>query len=344
MKKVTNIWIPVIVVFMLVVLLVNSISRRPFELHSDERIVMGTYVRVVIIAPDKRIAEKCEQTAFAEIEKVNDLMSDFKSDSDISKVNAQAAQKPVPVSESTYEVIKKSIEYSKLTDGAFDITVGPLVELFRKAKQTQVAPTQEQIDQAKTKVGYEKLLLDDKNRTVQFTVDGMRLDLGGIAKGYSADKAADAIHQAGAIGGMVCVGGEVRCFGKPPKDANSWRIGIQDPNLENNQGRSLLMALSLTDGAVSTSGDYQQFVIIDGKKYHHIIDRSTGSSEKGLTSVTIISQKATDTDALATSVSVLGVEKGLALIEKLPDIEAILVTSAPDSKIIKTTGADKYIK
>jgi FAD:protein FMN transferase len=334
----------VAIVFLAASLIFLAVMHQQVEFHSDVHLVMGTYARVVVIAKNSRIAEKCVKTAFAEIKKVDDLMSDYKDDSEIGIANAQAFQRPVQMSKSTYEVIKKSVEYSKLTDGAFDITVGPLVMLFRQAKQTQIAPTAEQIEQAKSKVGYEKLVIDDTNRTVKFTVEGMRLDLGGIAKGYSADKAAEAMRQEGATGGMVCVGGEVRCFGDKTVKSKKWVIGIQDPNLENNGGKNLIMALNLTDGAVSTSGDYQQFVMINNQKYHHIIDRSTGSSEKGITSATIISQNAADTDALATSVSVLGAEKGLAIIEKIPDTEAILVLSQPYGKIVKSSGADKYIK
>jgi FAD:protein FMN transferase len=317
---------------------------RPAELESNYQLVMGTFARVVVVAPNHKTAERCIESAFYEIRKVDELMSDYKDDSDIGIANSQAYQKPVQVSESTYEVLQKSIEVSKLSEGAFDITVGPIVALFRQAKETLIPPTQEQINQAKSKVGFQKLILNEKNRTVQFAVEGMRLDLGGIAKGYSADKAIEKIQSLGALGAMVSVGGEVRCFGKAPRNAKSWVIGLQDPNLANEQGMGLVMTLSLPEGAVSTSGDYQQFVMIEGQKYHHIIDSKTGSSAaSGLSSVTIIAENTTDTDALATTVSIIGAEKGLALIEKLPNTEAILITSPPESKILKTSGANKYI-
>lgn len=323
-----------------------SFKKRRVELDSGYRMVMGTFARAVVIAKDPNTAETCIRAATITFMVVDTLMSDYKSDSDIGRANSEAAEKPVPVNELTYEVIKRSIEFSKLTGGAFDITVGPLVDLFRLEKKTGVAPSEELIDDAKSKVGYEKLILDDSNMTVQFAVKGMRLDLGGIAKGYAIDKAIEVMQQFGAIGGLVDIGGDMRCFGVPPKGKRTWLVGLQDPNEASEQVDSgnLIMTLKVTDAAVATSGDYRQFAIIEGKRRSHIIDSKTGTSTEGLSSVTIIADNATDADALATAVSVMGPEKGLALIEKLPGTEAILMTSEPEFKILKTPAAEKYIR
>ena len=319
------------------------INRQPAEFESGYRLVMGTLARIIIVAPNRKIAEKAAEDAFAAIEDVDNLMSDYKDDSEISIVNKEAFQRAVQVSEPTFEVIQRSVEFSKLTDGAFDITVGPLVALFRKEKETQIAPATDEIEQAKSKVGYEKLILDESNRTIRFSVEGMKLDLGGIAKGYGIDKAIEAIQKAGALGAMVDVGGDVRCFGTPSKGKKTWLIGIQDPNLESEKkDNSLILTLKMRDGAVATSGDYQQFVMINGKRQSHIIDRKTGSGAEGLSSVSIITDNATDADALATAVSVMGSEKGMALINKLPDTEAILIPSG-QSELKITSGAEKYI-
>jgi thiamine biosynthesis lipoprotein len=321
-------------------------GKKRIKADSGYQLVMGTFARVVAVAKDPATGDRCVEAGLAAIRKVDELMSDYKDDSEISLVNKEAAQQAVQVSESTYEVLKKSIEFSQLTDGAFDITVGPLVDIFHKTQKKHVAPTQEQIDQAKAKVGFEKLILDDENRTVRFAVDGMRIDLGGIAKGYAVDKAIEAARRCGAVGVMVDIGGDVRCFGKPPEGRDEWRIGLQDPNsaIEGMSGSGLVLTLTVTNAAVATSGDYQQFAMIDGKRYSHIMNRKTGTSVDGLSSVTIISENATDADALATSVSVMGPVNGIALIEKLPKIEAILMTPPPNSQIIKTNGADKYIR
>ncbi len=321
-------------------------GKKRIKADSGYQLAMGTFARVVAVAKDAATGDKCVEAGLAEIRKVDELMSDYIDDSEISRVNKEAAQRAVRVSEATYEVLQKSLEFSRLTDGAFDITVGPLVDMFHTTKKEHVAPTQEQIEQAKAKVGFEKLILEDANRTVRFAVDGMRIDLGGIAKGYAVDKAVEAARRCGAVGVMVDIGGDVRCFGAPPEGRDDWRIGLQDPNsaVEGLSGGGLVLTLTVTNTAVATSGDYQQFAMIDGKRYSHIMNRQTGTSVEGLSSVTIIAENATDADALATSISVMGPEKGLALIEKLPKIEAILMTPPPNSEIRKTSGADQYIR
>ncbi|MBN2182810.1 MAG: FAD:protein FMN transferase [Sedimentisphaerales bacterium] len=327
-----------------IMILMARSEKRQVELESSYRLVMGTFARVVVVAKDTKTAEKCVEAAFAEIYNVDNLMSDYKSDSEIGIVNKNAADHAVEVGESTFGLLQKSVEFSKLTEGAFDITVGPLVDLFHAAQENKIAPDKEQIDKAKSRVGFEKLILDPNNRTVKFAVEGMRLDLGGIAKGYAIDKAIEAAHKTGAIGAMVDIGGDIRCFGKPAKGKNYWLVGLQNPDLtEEATGLDLVLRLKIKEGAITTSGDYQQFVIIDGKQYSHIIDRRTGTSSDSLSSVTIIADNATDADALATAVSVMGAEKGLALIEKLPETEAILIPSEKKCQSICSSNADKYL-
>ena len=323
-----------------------SCARKgPVKVDSGHQLVMGTFARVVVVAESHDAGLNCIRAAMAEIHKVDELMSDYKSDSEIGRVNQKAGEAPVKVSESTFEVLQRSVEFSRLTDGAFDITVGPLMDLFRRAKGKGTAPTPEQITETKSKIGYEKLKFGIENRTVQFAVDGMRLDLGGIAKGYAIDKAIEAARQGGALGAMVDIGGDIRCFGSAPEGRQHWLIAVQDPNPAPEKSRSgLLFTLKITDSAVTTSGDYQQYIMIDGKRRSHIMNRRTGKSTEGLSSVTIITDNATDADALATSVTVMGAEKGLALIEKRPKTEAILITSAPEYRVTKTSGAAKYIK
>jgi thiamine biosynthesis lipoprotein len=219
------------------------------------------------------------------------------------------------------------------------------VDLFGSAEKKGDAPSEEEIAEAKLKVGFEKLKLDEQNRTVKFAVDGMKLDLGGIAKGYAIDKAVEAMQRCGAIGGMVDVGGDIRCFGTPPRGKSKWLIGLQDPNKAGiglDTGKSLLV-LELTDAAIATSGNYRRFTLIDGKKYSHIINTKTGYGSDELASVTIIAQNATDADALATAVSVMGPEKGLKMIESLAETEAILIPAGPEQPLVQSKGARQYI-
>ena len=316
-----------------------------FEADSGHRVIMGTFARIVAIAKNSATANSSIEAGFEQLKLVDNTMSGHKADSQLSHLNSQAYKNPVRLSQPLFDVLQKSIAFSRKTGGAFDVTVGPLVDLYHLAEEKKTAPTQDQITQAKSKVGFEKLQLDEQNKTVKFTVDGMKIDLGGIAKGYAIDKAVEAMQTAGAIGGMVDVGGDIRCFGKPTRGKKKWLVGLQDPtDTEDDIGTGkLLLTLEMTDAAVATSGDYRRFALLDGKKYSHIIDRDTGSSAEDLSSVTIISSNATDADALATAVSVIGAEKGLALIETMPQVEAILISSPPSFERMQTSGAEKYI-
>lgn len=338
-----------IIILAIFLIVTSFFSIRPRQLvksDSGYRLVMGTFARVAAVAPDPNTARKSIQAAFTQINKVDELMSDYKSDSEISRVNKDAFNQPVNVSRETFKVLQKSIEFSTLSGGAFDITIGPLVDLWHQAAEANSIPTRNQLEQARTKVGCEKLILDANDQTVKFAVEGMRIDLGGIAKGYAIDKAVQVMQNCGAIGGLVDIGGDIRCFGASTRGKKNWLIGVQDPNKAKqtfDTGEPLLI-LQLTDAAVATSGGYRRFVQIQGKKYSHIINRNTGKSAQDLSSVTIIAKKAINADALATAVSVMGPHKGTALIEKIPQTEAILITSPPENKLITTSGASKYIK
>jgi thiamine biosynthesis lipoprotein len=320
--------------------------RGRVEADSGHRVVMGTFGHVIAVAENPGTAEKCIERAFEQLNNDEKLMSYHRDDSQVAEINRNAYKNPVKVSKQVFEVLQKAVEFSKVSGGAFDITVGPLVDLWRWAGEANSVPTDAELEQARSKVGYEKLILDANEMSVQFAVEGMKVDLGGIAKGYAIDRAVEAMQESGAIGGMVDIGGEIRCFGLPPAGQRRWRIGLQDPNTVQEDigtGRPLLV-LKLTNAAVATSGHYRRFVVVEGKKYSHILDPKTGTSAESLSSVTIISPNATDADALATAVSVMGAEKGLALIETIPETEAILITSAPEYKLVKTSGAERYVK
>jgi thiamine biosynthesis lipoprotein len=319
---------------------------RPVSLDSGSRQIMGTFARVVAVGKNSRQAKNCIDAAFEQLQLVNNLMSIYRPESEISLVNRDAYHSPVEVSESVFEVLRRSVEFSKKSNGGFDVTVGPFMDLWRSAEKQQVTPTEQQLADAKAKVGYEKLILDEANKTVRFAVEGMRLDLGGIAKGYGIDLAVEAMQARGAVGGMVDVGGDIRCFGAAPEGKPKWTVGLQDPAAADEYvlGGSVLLVLELTDRAVTTSGNYRRFVTIAGKRYSHIVNPATSTSAEELSSVTVIAKNATDADALATAVTVLGPEKGLALIESLPDTEAILITAGPQFNRILTSGVGKYVR
>ena len=168
---------------------------------------MGTFAHIIAVAADSNTAQKSIDAAFGQLVLIDNLMSDYKPESELSTVNREAFKNPVKISEPFFEVLSRSITFSKKTGGAFDITVGPLVDLYHAASEKGVPPTEDEIAQVKARTGFEKLLLDEPNRTVKFTIDGMRLDLGAIGKGYAVDKAVEAMRQCGALGGLVAAVG-----------------------------------------------------------------------------------------------------------------------------------------
>jgi len=314
-------------------------SSKPKSVSSPLRPVMGTFARSICVADDEKTAKLGNKAAYKKLVAIDKMMSDYLEESQLSKVNNNAFTEPVKVDDELFHVISKSIEYSQMSEGAFDITIGPVVDLWHKAEESKQKPTSAQIAAAKSKVGYEKLILDPVNKTVKFNVEGMRLDLGAIAKGYAIDQAIEAMKQTGATGGMIDAGGDIRCFGKPAKKTK-WAIGLQSPD----EDSELLMVIELGNKSIATSGDYQRFVILDGQKYSHIMEPAKAKSTKGLTSVTVVAEKAIDSDALATTVTVMGIEKGLKLLDSIEGAEGYIVPSDPEKKIRFTAGFDNYIR
>lgn len=336
-------------------LLVTSIARNPssevnpgdriVEVDSGTRMLMGTFARVVAIARSVRTANACIEAAFDVQDRVESLMSYHRADSELNKVNRLADKTPVPVSPMTFEVLRHAIRFSELSEGTFDVTVGPLVDLWRTAGEANEPPTEEALAEARRKVGFRKLILDEKAQTVRFAEKGMRIDLGGIAKGYAVDKAVEAMQNRGALGGMVDLGGNIRCFGRAPRGQRKWRIGIQDPDVapDDFDGMKYLLVLELEDVSVATSGDYRRFTVVQGQKHSHVLDTRSGQGAARLVSDTIIAPDGTTADALSTAVNVLGAEAGLALIDRLPSVEAIVIPGGGPTRLLFSNGARAYI-
>ena len=301
------------------------------------REVMGTFAQVVVVMEDGGDKRAAKEAGFEELYAVDDSMSDYNADSELSKLNRVGFDGPMVVSDELFEVVSAAVQYSSQTGGAFDITVGPLVELWRRAEKDKVKPTDEQIADAKAKVGYEKLKLESANKTVQFLAEGMLLDLGGIAKGYAIDKGIEAAKGHGAMAVMVDVGGDMMCYGKAR--AGGWKIGLQDPTADG----EMLLVLKLNDVAVATSGNYRRFVVIGDERYSHIFRPKEGVSAGELTSVSVIAPTAIQADALATAVSVMGAEKGLVMIEGIAGVECMVISAGDESEILHTSGIGQYI-
>lgn len=306
--------------------------------------LMGTTVQITAVAKDERTAHKAIEKARQTIAQTEAVMSYYKSDSQLSMINSMAHKKAVKIDAELFEVISKSIEFNKLTGGAFDCTIAPVLELWRQSAKNGTKPTQEQLAQAKAKTGSDKLIINAAEHTVKFAIEGMKLDLGGIAKGYAVDKAVDAMRSAGANGGLIDAGGDIRCFGTPPSSHKNWTVGLQNPDITAENGRAMIRKFVINDMAITTSGDYYRFVVVGGEKISHIIDPSISKPAKQLCSVSVIAPDATAADALSTAVTVLGTEKGMALIESLDGIEAMLIECHPQEKTFQSSGIEKYIE
>lgn len=329
-----------VAVFILYLLTKQIQSQRLISVESPNRIVMNTIAKIIAVAPDGKIAQSNIDAAFEEIYRLEKLMNRFDPNSQISAINKFASEKPVQVHKDLFDILYQAIRLSEMTDGAFDITVGPLVDMWRKCAEVNEMPTDRQLADIKKIIGYDKLLLDSNDYSVRFAVEGMRLDLGGIAKGFAADRAQEIMKKSGAAGGLIDLGGQIGCFGITSQ-RGKWIVGIRNPDKqENNQ---IILKLSLADMAAATSGNYERFYRIGEHRFSHIFNPQTEESAEQISSDTIICPSGTQADALATALSVMGAAKGLELIEKTENTEAIIIPAKNKNELIKSSGADKFI-
>jgi FAD:protein FMN transferase len=277
--------------------------------HSFTEPHMGTRFQIILYAPDENAAKKAATDAFARIASLNAIMSDYDPTSELMRLCAQAGGPPVRVSSELFFVLSQAQEVSRQSGGAFDVTVGPVVKLWRKARKQHKLPDPQKLAEARALVGWRNVRLDPDKRMVHLLKPGMQLDLGGIAKGYAADEALAVLKKHGIDRALVAAGGDIAVSGPPP-EADGWKIAIAALPDEKDPGR-----LILHHAAVSTSGDAEQFVEIDGKRYSHIVDPRTGIGLLGRMSATVVARRGIDADSLTKVLAVLGAEKGIKIIE-----------------------------
>lgn len=280
--------------------------------HQD---IMGTRVSVELWHDDAVVRQACSKRVFAEMHRIDDLMSPYQANSEISFINNNAATASIDISEEMSTLINRSLEFSKLSQGAFDITFASIA--YRYDYRNKQQPTDQFIRLNLPAINYRLIQL--KDRRIKFDNSRVRIDLGGIAKGYAVDRAMDIVSSCDINEAMISAGGDSRILGH--KRGKPWIIGIQHPR----KSDDLALMLPLSDTAISTSGDYQRFFIKDGQRIHHIINPETGRSANQSWSATVTGPDALTTDALSTTVFVLGAEKGLALIETLDNVDAIII-------------------
>ncbi len=296
-----------------------------------EAAIMGTEIRAEVWHEDAALAQKGVVAVMDEMRRIDRLMSPYKPQSELSQINRYAADEPVVVSTELYALIKRSMEFSVLTGGAFDITFASVGHLYDYREHRK--PDQQQIEEKLSAINYRHVELNDKDRYVRFARRGVKIDLGGIAKGHAVDNALQILRDLGIEHALVTAGGDTGLLGD--RLGRPWMVGIKHPR----KSGAMAAMLPLQDEALSTSGDYERFFEEDGVRYHHILNPSTGKSVGEVTSVSILGPDATTADALSTSVFVLGVEQGMALVNRLAGIEAIIVDK--ERRLFYSLGLEK---
>lgn len=280
---------------------------------------MGTLVSITAVAADKQVAQTAIEAGFHEIKRLEQLLSTWIPGSELSGVNQAAGTHAVGVSGETLELVQRSLDMARLTDGGFNIAVGPAVEAWSVTERQHI-PTQTELQQLRSLVDWKSIQINAEARTIFLPRQGMRIDVGGIGKGYAADRAADVLRKAGATGGVVALSGDIKTFGDLP-GMKGFPAGIRHPRHED----ALVATIDLQDEAISTAGDYERYFEQDGIRYHHILDPVSLEPARLCQSVTVIAREGTVADGLDTGIFVLGPERGMELVERLPDVEAVII-------------------
>nr|WP_238942397.1 FAD:protein FMN transferase [Marinobacter sediminum] len=288
------------------------------EWHRYSDTAMTTPIHLEFWAEDQAKADNIAESVLAVFHHVDRTMSRYRADSELSKVNREAANRAVQVSADLFNVLQKAKQVSELSGGAFDISFGSVGFLYDYRARQQ--PSADHIASELGHINYRDIILDEKDRTVQFRQNGLKLDLGGIAKGYAVDLGIAELKRAGVRHAQLSAGGDMRLLGD--RRGRPWVVGVRDPRSEDRNA----VVLPMTDTAISTSGDYERYFVNDaGERVHHILAPSTGKPVRGVQSVTILGTDALTTDGLSTAVFVLGPEQGLAMVNRLPGIDAIII-------------------
>ena len=306
--------------------LVSLPARAEWRERTDA--IMGTRIYVELWAEDADKGEAAIDAVMAEMRRIDELMSHYKPESQLSRINARAAQEPVQVDPELFDLIKLSTHYSIITEGAFDITYASVGHLYDYPHH--VKPTEEQIQAALPAVNWRNMLLDPVNHTVKFEHQGMRIDLGGIGKGYAVDRCIAILQARGFKHALVSAGGDSRIIGD--RMGRPWFVGIRNPDDKS----KVVTRIPVVNEAMSTSGDYERYFDEGGVRYHHIIDPRTGHSASKVRSATILGPTATQTDGMSKTAFVLGPEKALEIINRMPEYDAVFVT--PDGRILYSKG------
>lgn len=297
---------------------------------SRTELFMGTVVRITIYdSTDESILDK----AFNRVAEIESLVSINEDGTELDEVNANSGIQPIAVSDTTYTIVKKALEYSKLSNGDFDLTIGPLVKLWSIGLEGEKVPTQEEIDSVLPLINYKNVELDDNNKTIYLKEKGMIIDLGSIAKGYAADEISKILTENNVNSAIIDLGGNILAHGMK-KSGDLWKIGIRNPHTDKG---GIIGILKVKNKTVVTSGIYERYIEKDGVQYHHLLNPNTGYPfDNNIAGVSIITDKSIDADALSTTVFAKGIDEGLKFVESLDNVDAIFISK--DDKVYITSG------
>lgn len=331
MKIVGRLFVAVVLIVIVVGLFLQMGRKQEKHLYKETRSSLYTLVTITVVGASPEKARKATAAAYDALDDLGRLLNFYAEDSELSAINRNAGIKPVHVSRDTLKIIKTALTVGKQTEGGFDVTIGPIVKLWDFKKKT--LPSAAAIAERLPSVGYENIVIDEAAATVFLKKPGIQMDLGGIIKGFAADKAVQTLKANGIEDGIVAVAGDIKLFGRQP-DGRPWNIGIQNPRAEGDKDE-LFATVNLGTQGISTSGDYQRYFILDGVRYHHLLNPKTGYPESLCRSVTVIAPEAALTDAYATGIFIMGPQKGLAVLERL-GMDGVIIDR--DGKVLTTKG------
>jgi thiamine biosynthesis lipoprotein len=314
----------------------NGCDLKKEAIFKETRASMYTIVSITVVSDSPGTVRKATEESYAELDRIAALLNFYDDKSELSSINRQAGITPVKVSGETLGIIEESVNISKMTEGAFDVTVGTLVKLWDMKKQ--IIPDKKLIDQTRKSVGYGNIVIDRAASTVFIKKEGASIDLGGIVKGYAADRVVDILKRNGITSGIAAIGGEVRAFGKRP-DGQPWVVGIQNPR-QKGTSDEIIATIEISDKAMSTSGDYNKYFEKDGRRYHHLIDPKTGSPSRRCGSTTVIAKDATTSDGFS-KLFILGPKKGIVVAKKV-GFDVIFIDC--DGRVSMTEGIKERVK
>ncbi|MNK62296.1 Thiamine biosynthesis lipoprotein ApbE precursor [compost metagenome] len=309
--------------------IIGCVSAHSQVLRKRTTLLMGGRFDISIVDKDSLSAEKNIDEVIAEITRIEYLISDWKPTSQVSEVNQNAGIRPVKVDREVFELTKRAIKLSEITNGGFDISFAAMDRIWKFDGSMTEMPSAEAIKKSVEKVGYKNIILDSTESTIFLKLKGMKIGFGALGEGYATDKCRAMMIEKGVQAGIINGSGDMSTWGKQP-NGKDWKIGITNPF----KPEKILAAIPLIDGAVTTSGSYEKFVVFNGKRYSHIINPATGYPATGLCSVSVFGPNAETANGLSTSMMVLGQKEGLLLLQKFPDYSCVMITDK--GKVVKS--------